>query len=32
VTWWHLENAGSRGIERPATSRPRPGCQASSVA
>jgi hypothetical protein len=32
VTWWHLENAGSRCVERPAAPRPRPRCQAFSVA
>jgi hypothetical protein len=30
MTWWHLENAGSRGIEHPAATCPRLACQASS--
>jgi hypothetical protein len=30
VTWWHLEDASNRGIERPAATRS--GCQVSSVA
>jgi hypothetical protein len=32
VTRWHLENPGCRSVERPAATRPRPGCQVSSVA
>jgi hypothetical protein len=32
VTWWHLEDTSNRSIDRPATPRPCPGCQASSIA
>jgi enamine deaminase RidA (YjgF/YER057c/UK114 family) len=31
VTCWHLENAGNRGVERPAATRPASRCEAFSV-